>query len=116
MTWCCPRCKTMNEKPKPKFLQKFQYGCTGISWLFKKMLPGHTCCEEHDVAYDQGGTISWKFQVDAKLVRCIYVKNMEKLGKLGYVVAPVKAGFAWLVVTLFPYAYVVWSRPEGYNE
>ena len=87
-------------------LEKFQYGCTGVSWLIKKKLPGHACCEEHDVAYNQGGSIAWKFEVDKKLAKCIFEKNGS-----GFIGA-VKSGFAWFMVTVNPYPYVVWKRPE----
>ena len=88
-------------------LSRFQYGCTGISWMFKNPLPGHPCCEEHDVAYDQGGSLKWKLQMDAKLARCIYSKNGS--GAVGWL----KGVGAWLMVTVNPYSYIVWKRPEG---
>lgn len=88
-------------------LTKFQYGCTGISWMFKNPLPGHACCEEHDVAYDQGGSLGWKWRMDMKLAKCISEKNGSGI------VGRLKAAGAWLMVTANPYAYIVWHRPEG---
>ena len=87
-------------------LARFQYGCTGISWLFKDPLPGHPCCEEHDVAYNQGGTLRWKMQMDAKLAKCIFQKNGSGI------VGVLKSVGAWLAVTVNPYPYIVWRMPE----
>ena len=47
--------------------------------------------------------------MDAKLARCIYEKN-------GVVVGMLKAVGAWLMVTVNPYSYIVWKRPEGSND
>ena len=91
-------------------LDKFQYGCTGISWLmswFGRRLPGHECCDEHDVAYSQGGSLAWKVQMDAKMLRCIAAKNNNSAW--GWT----KATAAWLAVTVIPYSYVVWYWPEN---
>jgi hypothetical protein len=104
VTWQCPRCQTVNEKPR--LIERFQYGCTGISWLFEEKLPGHECCEEHDVAYNQGGTLRWKATMDAKLARCIFSKNGKGI------VGALKSAGAWLAVTFLPYPYIVWRRPE----
>lgn len=99
--------RALNEKLS--LLKRFQYGCTGISWFFKNPLPEHFCCEEHDLAYDQGGSLLFKLQMDKKLVDCIFKKNGS--GLIGFI----KAIGAWLVVTVNPYAYIVWERPEGYK-
>jgi hypothetical protein len=90
-------------------IDKFQEGCTGISWivaLWGKKLPGHECCDEHDLAYEQGGSISWKLKMDLKLARCIHAKNG------GGIVGKLKAAGAWLAVTINPYPYIVWNRPD----
>jgi len=90
-------------------IAKFQDGCTGISWIvswFGKKLPGHECCDEHDVAYEQGGSLAFKAQMDAKLAKCIAAKNGG--GIWGWT----KASLAWVAVTVIPYSYVVWARPE----
>ena len=57
-------------------LEKFQYGCTGVSWLIKKKLPGHACCEEHDVAYNQGGVLL----VNLKLIRNLLSAYLKRMG------------------------------------
>lgn len=88
------------------FVHLFQYGCTGISWiakLFGKELPGHRCCEEHDLAYEQGGSILWKLACDWRLSTCIYRMNGKTL--FGFL----KASAAFAAVTVFPYSYVVWN-------
>ena len=87
-------------------LERFQYGCTGVSWLFSDPLPEHVCCEEHDVAYNQGGSLKWKMQMDAKLAECIFRRNGSGI------VGALKAAGAWLAVTVNPYPYIVWRRPE----
>lgn len=88
---------------------KLQDGCTVISFiaaLFGRRLSGHACCDEHDLAYEQGGTWSWKWTMDARLARCIAAKNGG--GAWGWT----KAVVAWSFVTFVPYSYVVWTRPE----
>lgn len=82
-------------------LERFQYQCTGISWLIPTPKTG-PCCDEHDVGYEQGGSLKWKMQLDGKLYRCIKRKGH-----------PVFAALAWLGVTFSPYAYVVWAKSEN---
>ena len=79
-------------------------GCTILSFVFHKLgLPvvGEFCCDEHDVAYDQGGSLLWKLEMDAKLFRCV-----RKVG------GSLPALFRWLMITISPYSYYVWFRPE----
>lgn len=82
------------------WLEEFQRQCTGVTWIIPTPVTG-PCCDEHDVAYEQGGSLAWKWQMDRKLYRCIKSKGH-----------PVLAVLSWLAVTLSPYAYVVWARPE----
>lgn len=96
-----------------KIVKKFQEGCTGISWIvgaFGRKLPGHECCDEHDVAYIQGGSWKFKAQMDARLAKCIAKKNGN--GVVGWV----KAILAYSAVTFFPYAYFVWHQPEPIED
>lgn len=95
------------------WLKKFQQGCTGVSWIFRELgrvAPAEWCCDEHDVAYDQGGSWLWKVQHDAKLARCIFNGSENKIMGLG------RALGAWLAVTLLPYPYIVWKQPERRND
>jgi hypothetical protein len=91
------------------FMEKFQQGCTGVSWIFRALgrkAPAEWCCDEHDVAYNQGGSWKWKIYQDAKLARCIFDGNEDKIA--GFV----RALGAWLAVTFLPYPYIVWKSPE----
>lgn len=79
-------------------------GCTILSFVFHKLgLPvvGEFCCDEHDVAYDQGGSLLWKLAVDRKFFLCV---------KQSGGVLP--AGFRWVMITISPYSYYVWFRAE----
>lgn len=84
--------------------EDFTKGCTGLSWLLGKFnlrAPGEFCCDEHDVAYDQGGTLRWKLQMDRKIFTC--VRDAENW---------LVAGAYWLAITFNPYSYWVWFRAE----
>lgn len=77
-------------------------GCTGLSYLLSLLgfdTPGEYCCDEHDVAYEQGGTWTWKFAVDLRFFRCI----RSGVGLPAAIIG-------WAVVTLNPYAYWAWKR------
>jgi hypothetical protein len=79
-------------------------GCTVLSFVLRSLgfpVPGEYCCDEHDVGYDQGGSLWWKIQLDAKFYDCV---------KDG--VNPVAAGLGWVAVTFNPYSYWVWFRAE----
>lgn len=95
-------------------LGEFQKGCTGVSWLFRLFgikLSAEECCEEHDILYDQGGTIEWKMQVDASLAKCVFKKSGSGLR------GALRATVAWTVVTFVPYSYMVWNKPpKGGNN
>ena len=85
-------------------LDEFRQGCTGVSWIYHlrgKKAPGEICCDEHDLAYEQGGSLAFKRKMDRKLYRCLRAH--------GY---PVWAGVAWAVVALSPYSYFAWWKPE----
>ena len=89
----------MNE-----FFEKFSKGCTGLSWLLRKFnlkAPGEYCCEEHDVAYDQGGSLLWKIKMDCKIFTC--VRDAENF---------IIATAYWLVISISPYSYWAWFRPQ----
>ena len=88
-------------------LSEFQSGCTGLSWvwhLFGSKLPAEDCCDEHDVAYDEGGTLRDKTLRDLTLAECIHKSHEDKA------VGAIAGIGAWLAVTLFPYSYYVWFR------
>lgn len=77
-------------------------GCTGLSFILSRLgfdTPGEYCCDEHDVAYEQGGSLAWKVEVDARFFRCV---------QAGVGTGAAVAG--WLAVTLNPYAYWAWGR------
>ena len=79
-------------------------GCTILSYVFNKLgipVVGEYCCDEHDVGYDQGGTLLWKLKLDAKFYTCVAAAG-------GHVIA----AFRWLMITFNPYSYYVWFRAE----
>ena len=83
-------------------MSKFTAGCTGLSFILSRLgfdTPGEYCCDEHDAAYEQGGTWRWKLTVDARFFRCVRRGVNIWAAALG-----------WLVVTLNPYAYWAWRR------
>ena len=91
------------------FVNTFQQGCTGVSWVVKKLggeLPGEYCCDEHDVAYDEGGSLKEKIKRDAKLASCIFSSHRS------LIVSSLAASGAWLAVTFFPYSYYIWFRSQ----
>jgi len=88
-------------------MSKLTRGCTLISWLaglFSLTLQEEGCCGEHDLFYEQGGSIRVKFFADWKLAGCVYLVNGGGLAGFW------KAAMGWIVVTFNPYAWVVWSR------
>ena len=89
------------------WLDKFQDGCTGISYLAG--LIGHKievegCCDTHDVQYVMGGSWVDKVRSDWQLAKCLYTGSARK--RMGLL----RAGGALLVTTFFPYAYSVWTK------
>lgn len=79
-------------------------GCTVLSYVFHKIgLPviGEYCCDEHDEGYNQGGSLLWKLEMDRKFFLCV-----REAGGFGI------AAFRWLMITINPYSYYVWFRPE----
>ena len=83
-------------------MSEFTAGCTGLSFILSRLglnTPGEYCCDEHDVAYEQGGTWRWKLTVDAHFFGCV---------RKGVNIWAAVAG--WLMVTLNPYAYWAWRR------
>lgn len=88
-------------------------GCTLVSWiasLAKHTLREHRCCQEHDLFYEQGGSFLTKVWVDWKLAQCVYSINGNGL------VGALKGGLGFIVVTLNPYAHMVWLRKYSENE
>lgn len=82
-------------------------GCTLISWLASLLgivLREEGCCGEHDLFYEQGGSVWTKFFADWLLATCVFRINGG--GWLG----AGKAALGWVVVTFNPYAWVTWLR------
>lgn len=82
-------------------------GCTLISWLASLLgidLPEEGCCNEHDLFYEQGGSIRTKFFADWLLAVCVFRINGGGAAGLG------KASLGWIVVTVNPYAWITWFR------
>jgi hypothetical protein len=88
-------------------MSKLTEGCTLISWLASladHILREHGCCQEHDLFYEQGGSFWTKVWVDWKLAQCVHAINGR--GVRG----SFKGTLGFLVVTLNPYAHIVWLR------
>lgn len=84
-------------------------GCTLISWLaslFGLRLREHGCCQEHDLFYEQGGSWKTKVWVDFLLSKCVFLKNTRD--GVGALPALGKAVLGFLIVSLNPYAHIVW--------
>lgn len=79
-------------------------GCTVLSFVFGKLgIPvlGEYCCDEHDVAYDQGGNLWDKIKTDARFFKCV-----RRSG------GSIIAGFRWVMISFNPYSYYAWYRKE----
>ena len=86
-------------------MKSFTEGCTVISWLaskFNKILREHGCCLEHDLFYEQGGSIFLKIWVDILLSKCVVKINDN------YTVGLLKATVGFIVLSVNPYTYIVW--------
>ena len=60
----------------PEALAAITDGCSGgISWLHKRLFGRDVacvyCCDEHDVAYFEGGTSAARSLADARLRQCV---------------------------------------------
>ena len=69
-------------------------GCTGIPWK----TPYEGCCDQHDLAYEQGG----KVEADWVLRQCIRAA--------GY---PVQAWLIWGVLSTVGWLYWWWLKARG---
>lgn len=86
-------------------MNKLTEGCTLISWvasLLGKRLVEHGCCQEHDLFYEQGGSWKIKIWVDWLLTKCVIDING------GGLFAVAKGVIGFVIVTLNPYAHIVW--------
>ena len=80
-------------------------GCGGAGeisrawgWLLGQLPPWEKCCDEHDLAYEQGGDDATRAWADALLRDCMI--------RLGY---PVRAWAYWTAVRLFGASH--WAKP-----
>lgn len=69
------------ERYSPEALADICNGCSGgLSWLHKKLFGREIactfCCDEHDVAYFEGGTTKDRRRADQRLRLCV-----QKAGK-----------------------------------
>lgn len=77
-------------------------GCSGgVSWFYRIILGSppcwEYCCDEHDLAYDEGGTAKDRSLADRRLRDC--------LGMAGY---PVRGWIYWVAVRLFGGSHFNW--------
>ena len=85
----------------------FTKGCTGVSWVARLIgveLPEEGCCDEHDLFYEQGGSLRTKLFADWLLTKCVYRKNGQTVW------ATAKAALGFTVVSCNPYAIITWIR------
>ena len=85
-------------------LYKFD-GCSGQQSKLWKMITGsgpawEYCCDEHDLAYNQGGPLEWRAWADANLRKC-----MTRDGH------PIDAWIYWIAVRLLGGAY--WGKGDN---
>jgi len=66
-------------------------------WLTGGPPPWEACCNEHDLAYEQGGPAAWRAWADALLRDCMIRRGW-----------PVRAWAYWLVVRALGWAF--WKR------
>ena len=69
-------------------------------------LPEEKCCDEHDLFYEQGGSFRTKLFADRLLTRCVYEKNGSTI------LAGIKAGLWFVVVSVNPYAIITWLKAD----
>lgn len=81
-------------------------GCTLISWLAslaRIVLPEEGCCQEHDLFYEQGGTLRTKIFADWLLAACVARVNPGLPGLF-------KSGLGLVVLSVNPYSYWTFFR------
>lgn len=66
------------------FLEKFNRGCSGgVSFFYnlvmRKKMKIEFCCDEHDLAYEEGGTEADRKFADLKLKECIELYGYSKI-------------------------------------
>lgn len=78
-------------------------GCSGgVTWFYNRFLGRDIgcryCCDEHDLAYEEGGGRVDRALADRRFRQCI-----RESGR------PVRAVLFWLAVRLFGWRYWNWS-------
>lgn len=87
-------------------VNKLTQGCTVLSYvagLFNYKLKEEDCCDEHDLIYEQGGSLADKIKGDYKLARCVIKRN-------GWFIGSVKSLLGLVALTILPYPYRAFSR------
>lgn len=87
-------------------VNKLTQGCTVLSYvagLFNYKLKEEDCCDEHDLIYEQGGSLVDKIKGDYKLARCVIKRN-------GWFVGGVKSLLGLVALTVLPYPYRAFNR------
>ena len=85
----------------PQARAKIIDGCSGgLSWIYTLLtgrdVPCRYCCDEHDLAYEEGGTSADRALADARLRMCVR--------EAGY---PVAAWVMWACVRMA--GFIFWS-------
>ena len=89
-------------------VNKLTQGCTVLSYiagLFGYTLKEEDCCDEHDLAYEQGGSLYGKVQADYRLAKCVIKRN-------GWLIGSVKSLLGLVALTILPYPYRAY-KSEG---
>ena len=95
-----------NQTPPSNAVNKLTQGCTVLSYvagLFNYKLKEEDCCDEHDLAYEQGGSLADKIYSDYKLARCVIKRN-------GLFIGGVKSLLGLVALTILPYPYRAFNR------
>ncbi len=83
-------------------------GCSGgISWFYghtlKRDVPFLYCCDEHDLAYEEGGDSRDRALADRRFRDCL-----QESGR------PFRAWLFWLAVRLMGWLY--WAKQKSWGE
>lgn len=97
--WICIRCKKFGATDKPPYNPFTPNGCSGFmtrAWRFivRHDPPWEGCCDQHDIAYSQGGDADDRRRADLQLRFCV-----DQNGHRYW------AWVMWVGVRLFGWAY-----------
>ena len=73
---------TVKTPPSPDALNDISNGCSGgVTWFYKTFLGRDIgcryCCDEHDMAYEEGGDWQDRLHADNRFFRCIWESGRQ---------------------------------------